>query len=132
MRITRIYTGNDARSHFEDLDIPLKALEFGAVSQTVPATGIYFRETPAVGVLDFHPAQQRQFVLTVIGEVELECGDGTKRRMKAGDILLADDTSGQGHISREIAGPRRSIFIQVPAEFDICAWRVPNPRAGTR
>jgi hypothetical protein len=124
MRITRIYTGTDGQSHFEDLDIPLKPVDYGSVSQEVPASGIIFRETPAVGVLDFHPAPRRQVTLTIIGEVELECGDGTKRRLKPGDILLADDTSGQGHISREINGPRRSIFIPVPADFDISAWRV--------
>ena len=46
------------------------------------------------------------------GEVEIEVGDGTRRILRAGDILLAEDTTGQGHISRAVAGkPRRSLFI---------------------
>jgi uncharacterized cupin superfamily protein len=34
------------------------------------------------------------------GEMEVEIGDGSKRRFKAGDVLLAEDTTGQGHITR--------------------------------
>jgi hypothetical protein len=37
--------------------------------------------------------------------------------------MLADDTTGQGHTTREIQGPRRGIFIPLPPEFDIGAWR---------
>lgn len=124
MKITRIYTGEDSQSHFEDLEIPLKPAQFGTMSALVPASGVIFRETPAEGYLDFHPAPRRQFVITLIGQVELECGDGSRRRLGAGDILLADDTRGQGHISREIQAPRRSIFIPVPEAFDISGWRV--------
>jgi hypothetical protein len=48
------------------------------------------------------------------GETEIEIGDGTKRRFGPGDILLADDTSGQGHISRDVgAQPRRFDFIPI-------------------
>jgi len=46
------------------------------------------------------------------GKVDIEIGDGTVRRFGPGDILLAEDTTGRGHISRAVAGePRRSIFI---------------------
>ena len=39
-------------------------------------------------------------------------GDGTVRRFTTGDILLAEDTTGQGHISRAVNGkPRKSLFI---------------------
>jgi hypothetical protein len=46
------------------------------------------------------------------GGVEIEVGDGSKRRLGPGDILLAEDTSGRGHISRAVDDqPRVSIFI---------------------
>ena len=46
------------------------------------------------------------------GGVEIEVGDGTKRRLGAGDILLAEDTTGRGHISRAIdERPRLSVFV---------------------
>jgi hypothetical protein len=123
MRILRVYTGPDNQSHFEDLDIPLKESRYGSLSSLVPAKGVIFRETPLGGELDFHNAPQRQFVITLEGEVEIECGDGARRRLGPGGILLADDTTGQGHITREVSGPRRSIFLPLPEDFDISPWR---------
>jgi hypothetical protein len=123
MRVVRIFTGDDNASHFEDLDVPLEPSRYGSLSAPVPAESVIFRETPAGGLLDYHPAPRRQFVLTLAGVVEVECGDGTKRRFSAGDVMLADDTSGQGHITREIHGPRRSLFITVPDDLDVGAWR---------
>jgi len=123
MKITRIYTGADEQSHFEDLEIPLMPVAYGRESERVPAAGVIFRETPEEASLDFHNAPRRQFVITLSGVGELECGDGSRRRFGPGDILLAEDTTGQGHITREIHGPRRGIFIPLPHEFDISAWR---------
>ena len=46
------------------------------------------------------------------GEVEIETSDGTVRRLGAGDILLAEDTTGKGHRSRSVGtGPRQSVFV---------------------
>jgi hypothetical protein len=123
MKITRIYTGTDGQSHFEDLDIPLQESAYGRLSGLVPTAGVVFRETPVNGLLDFHQAQRRQFVVTLSGLVEVECGDGTRRRFGSGDIMLADDTTGQGHIIREIEGPRRSLFVLLPADLDVTDWR---------
>jgi hypothetical protein len=123
MKIARIYTGADDQSHFEELEVPLLPAAYGEESALVPATGVIFRETPVGGALDFHPAPRRQFVVTLSGVGEVECGDGSRRRFGPGDIMLADDTTGQGHITREIHGPRRGIFIPLRPDFDIGAWR---------
>ena len=46
------------------------------------------------------------------GRVELETGDGSKRVLGPGDVLLAEDTTGLGHISRALdPEPRVSIFV---------------------
>jgi hypothetical protein len=111
--IVRIYTGPDNRSHFEDLRIPLtSAGKIGFISALMKSTGVVFRETDGDYDYDFHTAPRRQFVVNLDGEVEIEVGDGTKRILRSGDILLAEDTTGQGHISRAVAGkPRKSLFI---------------------
>jgi hypothetical protein len=50
--------------------------------------------------------------VNLTGSVEIETGDGTKRVLGPGDILLAEDTTGRGHISRAVRGaPRTSRFI---------------------
>ena len=123
MKCTWIHTGPVGRSHFEDLDIPLNPASYGSLSDAVPASALMFRETLVGGSMDFHPAPRRQFVVMLSGLVELQCGDGSKRRLGAGDILLADDTTGQGHIPRDLEGPRRSIFIFLPDDLDPAMWR---------
>jgi len=113
MTVVRIYTGSDNQSHFEDVKIPLKSTgKVGFLSDLMKATGIVFRETGGDYNYDFHTAPRRQYVVNLEGEVEIEVGDGTKRILRSGDILLAEDTTGQGHISRAVAGkPRKSLFI---------------------
>ena len=113
MRVVRLYTGPDNKSHFDDIQIPLKdAGKVGFISELHKATGVVFRETTGDYNYEFHTAPRRQYVVNLEGEVEIEVGDGTRRILRTGDILLAEDTTGQGHISRAIgAGDRISLFI---------------------
>jgi hypothetical protein len=114
MKVTRIYTGDDGESHFEDLDVPMldRGGAIGSISRLQEATGIVFRETGADYEYDFHNAPRRQYVVNLDASVEIETGDGTKRLLGPGEILLAEDTTGRGHISRSVDGqPRRSIFV---------------------
>jgi hypothetical protein len=113
MKVVRIYTGADNKSHFEDIQVPLRdSGKVGFLSELFKATGVLFRETTGDYNYDFHTAPRRQYVVNLEGEVEIEVGDGTKRILRAGDVLLAEDTTGQGHISRAVAGkPRKSMFI---------------------
>lgn len=114
MHVTRLFTGADGESHFEDLDIPLQDLgPVGAMSKLIEATGVVFRETGPDYDLDWHNAPRRQYVVMLSGGgVEVEVGDGTRGRLGPGDVLLAEDTTGRGHISRAVDDqPRVSIFI---------------------
>jgi hypothetical protein len=113
MKVLRIYTGPDGESHFEDVEIAL--LDRGAigrVSAPVRATGLVFRETSGDYDLDFHNAPRRQYVINLDAAVELTTGDGTRRILAPGDILLAEDVTGRGHRSRAVSrAPRRSLFV---------------------
>lgn len=113
MKVTRLYTGPDGESHFEDVDIPLDDTEsVDRRSELIKTTGIIFRETSGEYDLDWHNAARRQFVINLEGQLEIVVGDGTKRQLGPGDILLAEDTTGRGHISRAIDNqPRKSIFV---------------------
>ena len=112
-KITRIYTGSDGESHFEDSEIAIESKEIlGRQSEPMKATGIMFKEHDINWENVWHNAPQRQFVVTLEGEVEIVIGDGTKRQFGPGDVLLAEDITGRGHISRAVnKQPRKSIFI---------------------
>jgi hypothetical protein len=113
MKFTRLYTGDDDQSHFEDINIILSVQgDIGDLSNPENATSIIFRETSESYDYDWHTSPTRQYVIMLDGEVEIEIGDGSKRIFRTGDILLAEDTDGQGHISRAVQGrARKSIFI---------------------
>jgi hypothetical protein len=72
---------------------------------------LVFRETTGDYNYDFHTAPRRQYVVNLEGGLRSKWVMGPSVS-GTGDILLAEDTSGQGHISRAVAGkPRRSLFI---------------------
>ncbi len=113
MKAVRVYAGPDGASHFEDIEIALEDHgAAGRLSDLWRGKGVIFREVDGDYALDFHTAPRRQFVINLTGSVEIEIGSGEIRRLGPGDILLAEDTTGQGHISRAVDGlPRTCLFV---------------------
>lgn len=105
MKVTRLYTGRDGESHFEDIDVEIEKIQ--------AAEGIVFRQARPGHTQDWHPAPRRQYVITLSGQGEIEIGDGTVRRFGPGDIILADDTTGRGHITR-VVGTNPRLYAQIP------------------
>ena len=114
IKITRIYTGADGKTHAEEIDVPLSPGRRATteLSEQVPVTSVQFRRNSPAYYIDWHTAPRRQYVITLAGESEVEIGDGTRIRLHPGHILLAEDTTGQGHISRAIGSDDRiSLFL---------------------
>jgi hypothetical protein len=49
--------------------------------------------------------------------------DGSKRRFGPGDCFMADDLTGQGHLTRDVQGPMRSLYVHLPDDLDVAVWR---------
>lgn len=113
VRYFRIYADENGETHFEDLDVPLdQERNDSFLSELIPATGIIFRSSSSDQFIDWHPAPRRQFVITLSGHAEVEASDGEVRQIGPGTIMLADDTTGKGHITRSTSDEERvSIFI---------------------
>lgn len=113
MKITRVYADSAGESHFEELDIPLNdSGPIGRLSERHPVKNIIFRENDADYDYDWHCAPQRQYIVLLDGEIEIENSSGEKRRFRGGDILLVEDISGRGHRTRVVNNkPRRSLFV---------------------
>ena len=105
----RLYTGDDGRSHIEDLDLdagPIKWLT------EQPTASIAFRISEAGRFVDWHTAPRRQYMITLSGQVEIGLGDGTLRRFGPGDVMLAEDLTGEGHTTRVVSdGPRTAAVV---------------------
>ncbi len=114
--VTRLYSDSNGDSHFEDVEIPLKeAGSVGRLSEVFPAKGVVFREVEPSYDWNFHTAPQKQYIVLLDGEIEIETSLGEKRIFKAGEVLLVEDTTGKGHKTRNLQPiKRKSIFITLP------------------
>ncbi len=113
IQITRIYSDNTGESHFEDIEMPLQDDgEIGFLSDKIPVKDIIFRKVKPDYDYDFHNAPQKQYIILLDGEIEIETSLGKKRIFKGGDILLLEDTQGKGHKTKNLQNiERRFVFI---------------------
>lgn len=127
MRITRFSTTREGGSVFEEIELnfPLsREDDFGHTLHSTQPFGpesALFVELPAGLDQGWHNAPDRQLVLVLDGEIEVETTDGERRRWRSGEVFLADDVQGKGHLTRTIGGPARVLFVVVPHDFELSA-----------
>jgi hypothetical protein len=116
MKITRLYTGTDNTSHFEEIEVPFESRgDFGLYTIPEPAKSVFFREIPPFWDYAWHNVVCREYVITIDGEAEVEVGSGEKRVFRKGDVLLAEDLIGEGHRTRVIGNKVwRQVFVTLP------------------
>ena len=107
---TRLFPDQDGTSHFEDVEMELLP-GFAAP----PAEPLHFADFVRLGQSRWvgvspgwrgdapHPTPRRMPVIPLQGEFEVTAGDGTKRRFKPGDVMIAEDTWGSGHSTQVIS-----------------------------
>ena len=103
MGIQRLYSGDDGESHIEEMGLE----SHPNLTELMAAKGISFRSSPPGHFVDWHTAPQRQFVITLQGEVEIGLGDGTVQRYGPGNVNLAEDLTGKGHTTRVVGNVPR-------------------------
>ena len=97
--MTRIYAGPDGQSHAEEVE--MKLTERGTADFVATAAQFSSRPKSAPGN-NWHTGPRRQFVVTLVGRAELEVSDGRKVMAGPGHINLIEDTTGKGHLTRNI------------------------------
>jgi quercetin dioxygenase-like cupin family protein len=114
--IVRLFAGQDEQSHFEDREPDYtQGQDRSETTELIPGSGILVRRFEAGRSNPWHHAPGRYAVFTLSGAVDIEVGDGTVRRIGPGQVLIAEDLSGQGHQTREVGPePRVSIFVPLP------------------
>ncbi len=115
MRIHNLYTDDAGESHFRDIEVEwIEERNYSKLSTRLPATGIIFRETSGDYDLTWHPAPRRQYIINLDGGVQITASDGEARIIGAGEVVLVEDTTGKGHLSKSVGGQmRHSIFIPI-------------------
>ena len=110
--VTRLYTGADGQSHAEDVDVswrPAKLRAELSESDAVKTTGAQFLRWPRGFVWEGHPASKRQYVIIVSGRGEVDVAGGKKVQLVPGRVLLAEDVTGKGHVTR--IGPDEDLVM---------------------
>ncbi|HEX3864788.1 MAG TPA: hypothetical protein VHY35_24145 [Stellaceae bacterium] len=116
MRIHNLYSDSNGQSHFRDIDIEwAEEGAAGKLSKRLPASGIIFREVQPTYDLDWHNAPRRQYIINLDAGVQITASDGEARIIGAGEVILVEDTSGKGHLSKAVEGKIRNCIF-VPAE----------------
>ena len=89
----RMYTGDDGKATWEEIDLDAMP----EWTKGIDVTQLRFG-TRAPGVMqDWHPAPQRQFVITLSGQLQIGFEDGSTKVFGPGDARLVEDTTGKGH-----------------------------------
>jgi quercetin dioxygenase-like cupin family protein len=113
----RVYADERGETHFEDVHVPRERREsptgtVDEVTAAIPVEGLVFRLVVSeASDTEPHNAPRRLFIVQVDGSVEVEVSDGEKRVVGPGSVLLVEDTTGKGHVTRSLTpGPRATLI----------------------
>ena len=112
MQIVRVFSGDDGESHFQDVSPE----DLQSIVGRLGEGDIQFNGRQSPSFFDYHTAPRRQYVIHLLGTAEYETADGTKRQMHPGDVLVAEDLTGHGHIARGLGEGQRFILAIPLAE----------------
>src|SRR5690625_1588292 len=86
--ISRVSSHENGDNRFEDISYPLSPpVDIGSLSEKYRAEPVTFREVTPGYDYDFHTAPDRQFIILLDGEIEIETSLGEKRRFGAGEKI---------------------------------------------
>lgn len=113
----RLFSDEDGETRFKEVEMPMTAIQYAPpalavlLSESIPATRVSWFRFPSDWNNAAHPSPRRQLFVVLAGEVEGWTSKGDKRRFRAGDCLLMEDTVGKGHGARPINGEAAAIVI---------------------
>ena len=119
MRILNLYADDEGESHFREIEIECaEETPWGFKVSKQSAAAIIFVEAVGATVLpslaQSHPAPWRQYVINLDAGLEVTTSDGDIRVLGAGEVVLVEDTSGKGHVTKLIGEKvHRAIFVPI-------------------
>jgi len=121
--VVRLAVDEAGKSYFAETRLPLNMQDYSppanpiAVHRLAGARSATFVHLPAGADEPWHPAPRRQYAVALRGEVEITAGSGEQRHFGPGDIVLLEDTYGQGHRTRVLPGEDH-LALMVAVEAD--------------
>jgi hypothetical protein len=117
-QLTAVVDARDGGAEFRELALPREHAEIAAgmppVQITAPmqALAVSLLESADGGKdeSDPHPVERAQLVVVLGGRFEIDTGTEA-RPFGPGDLLLAADTAGRGHVTRILERPTKCVFV---------------------
>lgn len=121
MRYVQLYADAAGETHFKQAAVDLNEVDYRP-----PAPLMYVSHAYATNALQFlrlpsgwtgqeiHPPQ-RQFLLSLEGQLEITASDGEKRTFGPGTAVLMEDIAGKGHRSH-VKGTHDWVAAVIPLE----------------
>ena len=128
MEYTRIYGDSDGESHFEDVTVELSPVDFAPPAPPLNLASPIAADRVVLGAAErawfgnWHHTPKRQFYFQMSGKLEVAASDGEVRQFQAGSLLLLEDVSGKGHLSKVIGNEVvHGVFVQLRESGDAAA-----------
>jgi quercetin dioxygenase-like cupin family protein len=112
--ITRLFTGSDNQTHAESVEIaltPSTIYSETAASEPVKVSDAQFFRLPKGKVQDWHNPARRQYVVTLTGRGEVEIAGRRTISLGPGRVVLLENVTGRGHITRSFGPEDLTLFI---------------------
>ena len=119
LRYAVVFSDSNDVTHFRDEELPWQVQKSSdprtaiLVTPFLDAEKIGFLRIPAGYSADWHPAPGKRFVMVLSGVMEVEAGDGERRKFTAGSVALVTDVKGRGHRT-SVVGNQEVLLVWVP------------------
>ena len=119
LRYAVVFSDSNDVTHFRDEELPWQVQQSsdprhpGLVTPFLDAEKIGFLRIAVGYSADWHPAPGKRFVMVLSGVMEVEAGDGERRKFTAGSVALVTDVKGQGHRT-SVVGNQEVFLVWVP------------------
>lgn len=121
MQYERIFSDATGDTHFATVEVAMHWADFAPpappvqLAEFTPAARFTFVAVPARWEGDWHPTPRRQWFIMLAGSWEVVVSDGEVRRFEPGTVVLVEDTTGKGHITRIVGDDEaRAAVVQLP------------------
>ena len=108
MQYVRVITDAEGRSRFMEADVTMERKDFAPpaapmqVSEFQAARRWALLRLPVAWDGSWHPTPVRQLIVCMTGQLEITVGDGQSRRFGPGEMVMLEDTTGKGHVTKVI------------------------------
>ncbi len=118
-KMYHIYSVPEGRSVVEEINVAVGAAgpagKYAIIDRDVKNMNIGYYDNGWFS--DWHPPNAKRLNLVLQGDFIFDVGDGKEYRIKAGEMILAEDSTGKGHTSRCVAANnQRCISMSVVLE----------------